>query len=76
MTALDEHPNRKIRLLGIGLSNLEKSKPMQLELFPEDDEETQETPVASQLDRATDLIRQQFGSSALQRGSSLKPPAE
>ncbi len=76
MTVLDEHPNRKIRLLGIGLSNLEQSKPMQLELFPEDDEETQETPVASQLDRATDLIRQQFGSSALQRGSSLKPPAE
>ena len=59
-----EHP--AVRLLGMGVGNLEEKGPAQELLFEKDDREKQ-----SGLDAVTDQIREQFGRGALRRGTSL-----
>lgn len=56
-----------IRLLGVGVSQLQRSENRQLSLFPE------ETPVANQpVDQLADQIRKKFGATALRRGSTVE----
>ena len=54
-----------VRLIGIGVSNIDRSGSTVQELF--DDGRAQE----SRLDTATDAIREKFGKSALHRGVNL-----
>jgi len=58
--------SQRIRLIGVGVSGLEEGRLVQQSLFADDEREKQ-----SQLDRATDQIREKFGSAALHRGSGL-----
>ena len=55
-----------IRLLGIGVSGLDASGQTQSQLFDDDGRERQ-----GRLDQVTDQIRDRYGRSAVQRGSSL-----
>lgn len=54
-----------IRLIGIGLSSLGKTRERQKTLFDDHDDRD------SELDTATDAIRDKFGGAAIQRGSTL-----
>jgi DNA polymerase IV len=63
--------HRRIRLLGVGVSGLDVRHPVQKSLFPDEDRQK-----LTQLDQATDSIRQRFGASALHRGSGLLHHAE
>ena len=56
-----------VRLLGMGVSNLDSAAPQQFNLF--EDERDQR---GQQLDSATDRIRQQFGNDSLRRASALQ----
>jgi len=59
--------DRKVRLLGVGSSDLTRSSgiPSQLGLF--------EKPAENEsLDRTVDAIRTKFGNDSLRRGSQLK----
>jgi DNA polymerase-4 len=62
---------QRIRLLGVGVSGLDVGRAVQRSLF-----ENEERQKLTQLDQATDSIRQRFGSSALHRGSGLLHDAE
>ena len=58
---------RGIRLLGVGVSNLNSGQPIQKQLFNRDEGER-----ARRIDETTDQIRDRFGSFALKRGTSIK----
>ncbi|MCA9134221.1 MAG: hypothetical protein KDA45_13730, partial [Planctomycetales bacterium] len=62
-----------VRLLGLGLSNLEEVGPQQLLLF--DDAERPHAAMSA-LDTALDSIRQQFGSAALRRATLVRHKTE
>ena len=70
-TWLAEHPGAKLRLLGVGVSELAPAE--QLDLF-----DAAQPAEATRLDAALDAIRGRFGGLALQRASSLKrdPPLD
>jgi len=61
---LEENPGAKLRLLGVGLSDL--SPAAQLGLFED------AAPHATRLDAAMDEARRRFGTQALRRASSIK----
>ncbi len=65
-TSLPERP-LDIRLLGVGVSNIQRHRPRQLQLFDEAGQ-----PIRPALDKATDEVRKQFGRHALRRGSTLR----
>ncbi|MCR9291162.1 MAG: DNA polymerase IV [bacterium] len=66
-------PQRKleVRLVGVGVSGLEKQRPIQLGLFENPSEIAAELKSAD-LDAATDRIRREFGHDALKRASTLR----
>lgn len=66
-----ELPHRPldVRLIGMGISNLETAGPVQLELF--DQGASTVAAQSAQLDAATDRIREKFGRTALRRGSTF-----
>jgi DNA polymerase IV len=64
-TWLAENPGAKLRLLGVGVSELAAAE--QLDLF-----DAAQPAEATRLDAALDAIRGKFGTTALQRASSLK----
>lgn len=55
-----------LRLLGINLTDITRSREEQLSLFPDEDLKKEQ-----QVDRAIDAIRQRFGSGSIVRGASL-----
>jgi len=59
------HP--PVRLLGMGVSGIDRSRSTQGLLFDEHEHQRQK-----QLDEVSDLVKDRFGSSSLQRGSGLK----
>ena len=59
--------SKPIRLIGIGVSNLEQSAARQLELW-----ETEETKKSRQLQETLDELREKFGDETVQRGVDLK----
>lgn len=71
-----ELPERplKVRLIGMGVSNLRTGQHQQLELFADDHHEDNSRP--SRLDELTDEIRQRFGSAALRRASTVEHNAK
>ena len=62
-------PNRPVclRLLGMGVSNLETNRPRQLNLF-----DGPAKVANADLDRATDAVRLAFGNAAIRRASTIK----
>ncbi|MFN3189872.1 MAG: DNA polymerase IV [Aureliella sp.] len=67
-------PPRKldVRLIGMGVTNLDAARPIQMELFG-DEKETGEVAIEYQkLDSATDKVRAKFGFDALKRGSTVQ----
>jgi len=63
---LADNPGAKLRLLGVGVSGLAPAE--QLDLF-----DAAQPAEATRLDAALDAIRGRFGTTALQRASSLRP---
>ncbi|MEM7473859.1 MAG: DNA polymerase IV [Planctomycetota bacterium] len=61
-----------LRLIGVGISNLQSVRPVQLGLFDDSVAEQAEVEAQARLDQATDKVREKFGRAALQRGSVLK----
>ena len=61
-------PGRRLecRLLGLGVSGLERGKPVQRTLFPETDPQRQ-----SRLDQVADRIKDRFGGASLRRGLGM-----
>jgi DNA polymerase IV len=57
-----------LRLLGVAATKLSRDDAVQGQLFGSDEHERH-----SQLDRAVDAIRDQFGTTAIRRGSLLRP---
>jgi len=70
MSELPNHP-LAVRLLGMGVSNLQKQIPVQQSLFAEAQDERD-----SRLDQVADTIRNRFGSAALRRASTVQHNAE
>jgi DNA polymerase IV len=66
-------PNRPlvVRLLGMGVSNLQRHSPVQQNLFAEADDERD-----TKLDEVADQIRSRFGTTSLRRGSTVQHGAE
>ena len=58
---------RPIRLLGIGLANIDEDIPEQLSIFDVNDELPDENKREEKLERAMDAIRSRFGSDKLKR---------
>lgn len=58
-----------LRLIGMGVSNLQTNRPVQLGLFDDSVEQQRQAAAQSRLDAAADSVREKFGKSALQRGS-------
>lgn len=56
-----------LRLIGVALTDLTKEEPAQISLFPDEKKER-----SRKLDQAYDAIHKKFGSTAIQRGSSLQ----
>lgn len=56
-----------VRLIGIGLSSLAKNRERQKTLFDDHSERD------SEIDSATDAIKEKFGGAAIQRGSTFTP---
>ena len=67
-TLFERLPSRplRLRLLGLGVSNLCQGKQTQLDLFADDEHER-----LSRLDEVADSIKEKFGSSSLQRASGI-----
>lgn len=59
--------DRGIRLLGMGVSQLSADRPTQLGLFDQEQRDR-----SHRVDKATDAIRDKFGSQALSRGSTIR----
>ncbi|HQZ64212.1 MAG TPA: DNA polymerase IV [Planctomycetaceae bacterium] len=68
-----ELPDRPlvVRLLGMGVSNLQKQRPVQQSLFAEEQDEKD-----TRLDQVADTIRNRFGSASLRRASTVQHNAE
>ena len=68
-----ELPDRPlvVRLLGMGVSNLQKQRPVQQNLFAEDDDQKD-----TRLDQVADKIRSRFGTASLRRASTVQHNAE
>ena len=60
-----------LRLIGVALTDLTKEEPAQISLFPDEKKER-----SRKLDAAYDAIHKKFGTSAIQRGSSLQSKLE
>ena len=60
-----------VRLLGMGVSNLQGRSPVQQSLFAEDQDER-----GTKLDEVADQIRSRFGSTSLRRASTVQHDAE
>ena len=56
-----------LRLIGVALTDLTKEEPAQISLFPDEKKDR-----SRKLDAAYDAIHKKFGTSAIQRGSSLQ----
>lgn len=67
-------PGRKldVRLIGVGVSNLERSAPIQLELFGDAAESRHAEVEHQRLDSATDRVREAFGFDSLKRASTMQ----
>ncbi|QDV21999.1 DNA polymerase IV [Aureliella helgolandensis] len=59
-----------VRLLGVGITNLDTARPQQLTLFNDEGEPKQ--VATAQIDSTLDAIRQQFGRSAMRRASLVQ----
>ena len=68
-----ELPDRPlcVRLLGMGVSNLQKKQPVQQSLFAEERDEKD-----ARLDEVADQIRSRFGTTSLRRASTVQHKAE
>ncbi len=60
-----------VRLLGMGVSNLQKQRPVQQSLFAEEQDKRD-----TKLDLVADKIRNRFGTTALRRASTVHHEAE
>ncbi len=58
-----------LRLIGMGVSNLQTNRPVQLGLFDDSVEQQRQSAAQSRLDAAADSVREKFGELALQRAS-------
>ena len=65
---LEEQPDARVRLLGVGVNHLHAAD--QLDLFAAA-APSASAPSATALDSAVDLIRERFGNLAVRRGSAL-----
>lgn len=70
----NELPKRPlvIRLLGMGVSNLQKPQPLQQTLFADPPDEERH----SKLDEVADKIRERFGTTSLRRASTVQHQAQ
>ena len=68
-----ELPDRPlcVRLLGMGVSNLQKKQPVQQSLFAEEQDDRD-----ARLDEVADQIRSRFGTTSLRRASTVQHKAE
>ncbi len=66
LARIDRH-SRGVRLIGLGAANLNRSAPVQLSLFDQEDKNKQ-----SRVDEISDSIRDKFGQFSLNRGSNLE----
>ena len=68
-----ELPDRPlaVRLLGMGVSNLQTQRPVQKDLFPEEQDRKD-----SKIDEVADKIRDRFGAASLRRASTVQHNAE
>ncbi len=62
--------DRKVRLLGVGVSGFEQKSSQQLNLFDNVDKEV------SKLDKVEDLVRKKFGKNAINRAEGLSKSSE
>ena len=65
-----EHQSRPVRLIGVGVSNLQQStntSGLQQDMFSQGNDVRQD-----QLDQVSDKIQDRFGHSSIQRGTSIK----
>ncbi len=63
---------RKVRLIGVSVSGLDEGGPRQVQLFDRAADAHEREEKSRLLGRAIDRIKERFGESALQRGTSLK----
>jgi DNA polymerase-4 len=72
---LEEHWDRRrpIRLLGIGLGNIEEEAPEQISIFDLSEELPDASKREEKLERAMDSIRSRFGSEKLKRAKLVDP---
>jgi DNA polymerase-4 len=70
---MSELPDRPlvVRLLGMGVSNLQTKRPVQQSLFAEEQDEKD-----TRLDQVADSIRKRFGNASLRRASTVQHNAE
>jgi DNA polymerase-4 len=70
---LAEHWDRRrpIRLLGIGISNVDEEMPVQLSIFDINEELPDSVKKEEKLERAIDSIRSRFGSDVVKRASLM-----
>lgn len=67
MTGINRHPNRGVRLIGMGVSNLSRQAPVQLTLFDQAEKDKQ-----SRVDHLSDAIRDKYGAAKIHRGTNLE----
>lgn len=60
-----------VRLIGLGVSNLQKQRPVQQSLFTEEQDEK-----GTRLDQVADTIRNRFGTASLRRASTVQHNAK
>ncbi|MEC8558320.1 MAG: DNA polymerase IV [Planctomycetota bacterium] len=68
-SSLPETRKLNLRLIGMGVSNLQTNRPVQLGLFDDSVEQQRQAAAQSRLDAAADSVREKFGKLALQRAS-------
>ena len=67
MAGIHRNPQRGVRLIGMGVSNLSRPAPVQLTLFDQEEKDKQ-----SRVDHLSDAIRDKFGAAKLHRGTNLE----
>jgi DNA polymerase-4 len=74
VTLLEENWDRKkpVRLIGIGLANIEEDIPMQLTIFDVNNELKDDNKKEEKLERAMDAIRLRFGGDKLKRAKLVE----